>query len=679
MRRLIPLLLILLPALTFAQTTSNPLTWNKLEGDPNRTVAIMPSGAPGLGSRVLTVCPEGRPKCEYSVACGAATSSLTSTCAAGSAYIAAEALTPTCANPVVLDLGPGTYPEVLRIDNIKGLSVRGAGMDATKIEFYSSDSDILSIGTITSTARATDCISVSDLTVYNELGKTTAPPAILGKAPGAGNEASWGGVRFERVRLVSPNYAIIVRGSAKGGDTGIPGFTCLDCELIGGERPIISYGYLRADIFSGKALAVSNYYELDQSLDSDVAYFLGQITGSIQSGPDNSIGELQADPNACTDNFFTGSLATNNSEILRGRKITLSGASCGDADGLDGYEAWITDTDTTPGQEPNCGYSFLPQTAGEIPDTGCTYTIEAVANLGFARGVTPYSWPHNAEKKNSMGIISLLGQSETASPPSDAHFRFIGTRADVLVNTYAPFNSITSVGVAAVNHVSGGRLQDVTFQNVMLNIGLNVDMYDGCAGADCLSAYSGNGVSAKSGMISGRVRFNNSEIRITNTADADVSSAVIFTNGTGEVVELDGSYLKLDNSVGGYAGTETYLKGTSGTLRVGPLTASEPISTSGTIALMTGGRFSGSGTLDFNFGGGADQGTCLAAQTITVPGAALSDPVHLGLPNGSEIAGVQWKSWVSAANTVSVLPCCVTAADCADTASGTYSATVTRP
>jgi hypothetical protein len=84
----------------------------------------------------------------------------------------------------------------------------------------------------------------------------------------------------------------------------------------------------------------------------------------------------------------------------------------------------------------------------------------------------------------------------------------------------------------------------------------------------------------------------------------------------------------------------------------------------------------GSATLNFS-DPAAD--ACSTDLTITVTGASDGDVVSLGVPNGAVVAGGQFTAWVSSANTVTVRHCCVTAADCADPASGTFKVRVDKP
>ena len=86
---------------------------------------------------------------------------------------------------------------------------------------------------------------------------------------------------------------------------------------------------------------------------------------------------------------------------------------------------------------------------------------------------------------------------------------------------------------------------------------------------------------------------------------------------------------------------------------------------------------SGSGTLNFS-DPAAD--TCSTDLTITVTGAAEGDVVSLGVPAGSVVAGGLFTAWVTTGGgSVTVRHCCVTGADCADPASGTFKARVDKP
>jgi hypothetical protein len=96
-----------------------------------------------------------------------------------------------------------------------------------------------------------------------------------------------------------------------------------------------------------------------------------------------------------------------------------------------------------------------------------------------------------------------------------------------------------------------------------------------------------------------------------------------------------------------------------------------------TIAAGSGGAqisnfLTGSATLDF---ASAAATVCSADLTITVTGATAGSTCMVGAPNGSVNAGSQFTCWVSAANTVSVRHCNISAAP-NDPASGTFKVTV---
>ncbi|MBI1750473.1 MAG: hypothetical protein HY234_03655 [Acidobacteria bacterium] len=85
------------------------------------------------------------------------------------------------------------------------------------------------------------------------------------------------------------------------------------------------------------------------------------------------------------------------------------------------------------------------------------------------------------------------------------------------------------------------------------------------------------------------------------------------------------------------------------------------------------GNLSGTATLDF---AAITAPNCAADLTITVTGAATGDPVFLAVPTAAQVAGVQFDSWVSAANTVTVRACAFTGTP--DPASGSFRATVIK-
>lgn len=88
-----------------------------------------------------------------------------------------------------------------------------------------------------------------------------------------------------------------------------------------------------------------------------------------------------------------------------------------------------------------------------------------------------------------------------------------------------------------------------------------------------------------------------------------------------------------------------------------------------------GTYFEGSATINF---ASTAATACSAASTITVTGAVADKPVWLGVPNAAATSGVIFHAWVSAANTVSVQACNITAAGALDPASGTFTARVSQ-
>ena len=87
----------------------------------------------------------------------------------------------------------------------------------------------------------------------------------------------------------------------------------------------------------------------------------------------------------------------------------------------------------------------------------------------------------------------------------------------------------------------------------------------------------------------------------------------------------------------------------------------------GTAALS--GLLTGTGTLDFDLTSNASQDL-----TVTVTGAALGDPVYIGVPNGSLTADTLFWGWVSATNTVTIRAMRI--AGTPNPASGTFRADV---
>lgn len=82
---------------------------------------------------------------------------------------------------------------------------------------------------------------------------------------------------------------------------------------------------------------------------------------------------------------------------------------------------------------------------------------------------------------------------------------------------------------------------------------------------------------------------------------------------------------------------------------------------------------SGTALLDFAAWSGSD----CQEKTISVTGAYDGDSVTLGIPNAlASIDGVMWSAWVSAANTVTVRGCKITAGRSTDPAGGTIRASV---
>ena len=137
-----------------AQVVTNPLNRFAIGGIPDCKDA-----------RVF--CVGKQTGAEYSVACGATpATTTTSKCAAGSALKAAEdSGLCTIATPCAVDVAPGVYPEVVSIDNIKGLNLTcqpGAIFDTASLVTagVGVDGGALRIGNSTTGQCATDNIRV---------------------------------------------------------------------------------------------------------------------------------------------------------------------------------------------------------------------------------------------------------------------------------------------------------------------------------------------------------------------------------------------------------------------------------------------------------------------------------------------------------------------------------------
>lgn len=147
-----------------------------------------------------------------------------------------------------------------------------------------------------------------------------------------------------------------------------------------------------------------------------------------------------------------------------------------------------------------------------------------------------------------------------------------------------------------------------------------------------------NGTTAAGVLIESFGTDTDASVGFSVTADGTSDYRVGIDDSDGDSLKINrGSTVGANNDIVLESDGDIRI-GAAGTLQLGP----------------SGGTFKnilkGSATLDFPSTGGSGESDL----TITVTGAALGDPVVLGIPNGSIVAQGDFMAWVSATNTVTV-------------------------
>jgi len=580
--------------------------------------------------------------------------------------------------PIIFHVAPGTYQEcVVFPDTATDWALIGSGITQTIIRpAVTAATDVaggvIRIGADVSgsdTRAETARIEIAWLTVQNDAWSGPESAISVGEenGPADGAAAVWQDVYLHDLEAIGAHDAVHVFGSRLGTDINVPRIYIWNVLGVSGADTFIKKGFSAYRGWNLEGISKTNWCE------TSTTTFLSAQTGTLAGADSNTIVQIAAaDDFGVTDGYV-------------GRKIALAAGPC-----AAGNQGWITVYNTSTDK-----VTFTPA-AGFTPDATCTYTIDAVPNSntasvtanGIAPPCTDIDWTTirasgagDGYWKNTgfhFGVIALV---PAAAPDGDLT-EIRDSRFRVEVNDFGPDPAVsTQVEVAGIFAYTS-RWQDAFFDNIDISVGLHIDAYDTITPTNPI----GGIIFYDTGSMTfeGDVWARNIRVRIDNTSDPDENDACIAVDdaATGDDFDLFASniFCDINDTAAGDAGTTTtlYQTGAGVTLGVGSVISDAGVTTSGTITLLSGGRMFGSAALDFNFGGATDQGTCLAAQTITVPGAAVNDSVEPGIPNASTITGVEWKFWVSSANTVSVLPCCVTTLDCADTPSGTFTAAVTR-
>lgn len=193
--------------------------------------------------------------------------------------------------------------------------------------------------------------------------------------------------------------------------------------------------------------------------------------------------------------------------------------------------------------------------------------------------------------------------------------------------------------------------------------------------AGAIVAVNSSGYATKGQAATGMTYIGRAEGQVDNSAGSNGDKSVLVRRGkdfkwknsaTSAITQADLGkvcYIEDDETV-------------SKTDQAGTLSAAGTITgveTDGVwVAEVAKARLTATATLDF----GSIAAAASADLTITVAGAAVNDSVSLGLP-AAPTAGIIFRGFVSAANTVTVRATNITAAS-VDPASATYRATVIK-
>ena len=659
MKRLLIVLLILMPGIVAAQTVTNPLTKANL-GKYARTDCRDPRVfcvGKETGAEYSTICGM-TPGTGGANSCGDATDLCTSTSALG-VLRAAEVTDPNfCspATPCLITVGPGRYNECVHFDNVTDISFIGAGQDATIIRPTVTTENSVANGTVrfgvlTTARNSTARIEVSGFTIQNDAWGSPESAVQINKKAGPSASSASQDIYIHDNTIIGNHDGAQVYGSKNTTDEDPPRVTFARNRIVGGD----ALAFKGIGVF----LAVDNDL-LSQPNYCSTAPAAKQIAfgpTAVQAGA-GSTSTFRLD--AADIAVFTSD------QDLVGRKVTFGG---GGACGADTNERWVYNSIASTGI-----VSFYPVASATLDDADCTYEIAAVTHSSGVAYAATGNWSLNDSPCTDVNWRAMRNEtfsgtfwkntcihiSSNVVAGGEDSITLTDNRCTINMNDFGPDPN----GVSACNgqsHVApllayGSSHKTLTVNGFTATSNINVDMPDSNACVNPLAGISFTGDVKYTGPVS----ITHANITINNRGDPDEEVVCLNAKSTGTAftVNADGIYCDINNTVGSYVGASyTAYQANNTLLNIGSLTSPDVITTSGTIGLLSGATGFYSATIDPN---SITAPLCQnLPTTITAPTAAVGDSVTPAPDPNQMVAGVQYGCWVSAADTVTCQQCCI--------------------
>ena len=607
-------------------------------------------------AQVLDVCKSG---CRFTEVCGMQIGGIvndddcsveeSNTCRAGSAL--ASFSDSSITKPYLIRVGPGVYSECIKFSGRTDITIQGSGIDATIFDLWPYPTEavpnggVIGIGATQGAAVGTTArIAIKDLSVYSHVNVAPEAAIHLGlEGLSDGEKVGWDDILIDNVRAVGYHDGIQWMGPRDANIPVPPRLTIRNSIIASGHDALTQKGLATTLVQDSLVIAKTNYCE------STNATLLAAISGTVVNG-------------GSTTTFLVESADDFGDDATNGRRVTLSGGTCGA-----GTDGWLTNFDAATDTQ-----TFGPA-AGFTPDNTCSYSIAAVPNSANAE-CSRVDWSTIGGNWKTTGAhvsAKATGWAGSTSTLTLKNVKIFGELND--------FSLLLQVCDGGQSHFSGvvnyaGIIDNIILNNVDIDMNVAVDARDGILCAHPVTCVHLAGETTDAASWTGRCR-------ITNSGDADINvSGVVSSSADGAaVLSVPFAYLDIDNTVGSYAGTETYFaQGNSDVLNVGRIVTDEDVTTSGTITMLNGARLdSVTATSSIDFASSLLM-ACTDSSAITVTGAETDDTVDLGIPNAAAVAGSHFFAWVNAADQVTIRHCCLGAVAC-DPASATFRVTASTP
>ena len=307
-------------------------------------------------------------------------------------------------------------------------------------------------------------------------------------------------------------------------------------------------------------------------------------------------------------------------------------------------------------------------------DLNSSLEISSVTNGSASDSLLVWTTGTGLVKKVAQSSITSNSWSLTGNSGTVDGVNFIGTTDRKALSGRVENNTVfrfDTVGISSVFLGENAGIANTTgIENIAIGFGAGAGNTTGNTnifiGSDVASSHTSGTDNIFIGTAAAAASTTNTENTIIG-ANATVAAGITNATAIGANAGVGQSNsLILGNSVNVGIGTGT----PTAKLDVVGLTATDSLTIGGGDTITS--VLKGSASLDF-----ANQ-VAIGCEdlTITVTGAALSDIVSLGVPNGSVVnATAIFSAWVSAVNTVTVKYCNLVSGD---PAAGTFAVMVTK-